>query len=123
MDQKLGKRRAWKTWPQTVVGGKSTLWKSQKGSIFFASIPEPRGESFSRGKATPLRIINGRQIALMMHSSFTQPEHDVQLLDFNDVLAVKIKNDNPVDFLVRWKKCLLAQREMPDENMLRAIFN
>ena len=67
------------------------------------------------------KFINGRQITFLVHQNYAKADEDVQILEFHDLLAVKLHSDNLVDFLHRWDKILFAIRKRPSDDILLSL--
>ena len=59
----------------------------------------------------------------MIYESFSQSDHDVHSPELHELLSVKLRNNNLVDLLIRWKKVSLAQRNAPQESLERKWFS
>ena len=69
------------------------------------------------------KFINGREILFLVCQNYAKADEDVQILEFRDLLAVKLWSDNLVDFIHRWEKCLFALRNRPTDDILLALFS
>ena len=67
-------------------------------------------------------LFKGRQVAWLIRQHFKQSEVDAAILEKEDILTVELKGDNLRGFMTDWNRCLLAQRNRPEDEWLEALF-
>ena len=65
--------------------------------------------------------MTGRQILLMIYDYFRVTEVDNNILDLEDIIAIKINNDDSRRFYGEWEMTLTGIRNMPDEEWLETL--
>ena len=61
------------------------------------------------------RFLTERHIAWMVHEYFKVSDRDACVLDLNENLNVKLKNDSVQSFNSRWDETIIAMRKQPEE--------
>ena len=73
-------------------------------------------------KAQRGTLVTGRQILLMVHEHYRISATDGALLDFQDLLEVKLQNDDLRSFLQDWETVLTQMKDVPEDQILEALF-
>ena len=94
----------------------SALRKVVAGSLG-CSINVEKEKLASAGK-----MMTGRQILLMIYNYFRVAEVDNNILDLEDLIAVKMVNDDLRRFYDEWEMTLTGIRKMPDGEWLETLF-
>ena len=67
-------------------------------------------------------FLKGRQILFRMYQHFRISEAEGSVLDFQDLMQVRMKNDDLRTFLTDWEMVLTGMARIPDEDILEAMF-
>ena len=75
-----------------------------------------------RGAPVP-RMVKGRQILWMIHDYHKYDEEYGAVLNFTDLLAVRLKNDAGLEgFMTSWESILAGMAQPPAESILEPLF-
>ena len=75
-------------------------------------------EHASRGK-----LFKGRQILFLIYQHYRTTEAEGQMLDLQDLMAVRLQGDDARKFLNDWETTLQGMRIPPSEDVLETFFN
>ena len=68
------------------------------------------------------RMMNGRQILLMVYQHFRITETEGHIMDFQDLLSVKMYSDDLNGFFMEWESVLVNMKKVLDEEYLETMF-
>ena len=66
-------------------------------------------------------MVKGRQIAWKLYQRFKLSEAEGAILEFGDLLEVKLKGDNLRGFLNAWEFTLLSLKQMPSDAIVAVV--
>ena len=73
-------------------------------------------------KAKAGKLVTGRQMLFLIYEQYRISEVDGALLDLEDLLHVRLHNDDLRNFLNDWEHVLTGMRQLPDEELLETLF-
>ena len=67
-------------------------------------------------------MMTGRMMAWHMYEFFKLTEIDGALLDFNDLLKVRLRSENLSGFIYHWEMTLAGMKDIPTEAYVESLF-
>ena len=67
-------------------------------------------------------MFTGRQITWMIYQHFKVSATDGAMLDWDELLSVELKGDNPQQLSSDWESTIFSIDELPDEKFLESIY-
>ena len=67
-------------------------------------------------------LLKGRQILWLIYQHYRTTEAEGQMLDLQDLMAVRLQHDDARKFLNDWEMTLQGMREAPTESVLETFF-
>ena len=67
-------------------------------------------------------LLKGRQILWHVHRHYKASEVDGQLLEYDDLLAVRLHQDDLRRFLNDWEMTMSGMKRVPDDDLLETLF-
>ena len=68
------------------------------------------------------KMLKGRQMAWIVNNYYKLNEQDGALLEFSDILAVELRDNNLEAFLHSWEVTINSLRKIPGEEVLEDVF-
>jgi hypothetical protein len=83
------------------------------------------GRQIMTAKETAIRagqMLRGRQILHMVYEHFSLSEREGALYDIEDLLSVKMRSGDAIEFITNWDSVLAGMRIRPNDETLEVLF-
>ena len=68
------------------------------------------------------KMLKGRQTLWLIYESYRINDTEGAILEFKDLLTIKVKNENPRQFINDWEMCLIGMKAIPSEDIMESLF-
>ena len=68
------------------------------------------------------RLLKGRQVLKMIYERYVVPDEEVSIMDFQNLLDVRLIGDDLKTFMHEWDSVLLGMTNHPDVSILETLF-